>query len=343
MMEQKKLAVIILNWNGKSLLQKFLPAAVKFTSGPEVELIVADNGSTDDSVVWLTANYPDLRIIKFNDNYGFAEGYNRAIAETGYPFTILLNSDVEVTPGWWQPLLSFMEKNPDVGAVQPKIKSFNNKDFFEYAGAAGGCLDKLGYPFCRGRLFDRIEKDMGQYDNQPADICWASGAALMVRTKLYNDLGGLDPLFFAHMEEIDLCCRIWAHGYRVCILPDSEVYHVGGASLMQGNPQKTYLNFRNNLLLLYKNLPAEKRTSKLFFRRLTDTLAFLMYAAKLDFPNAKAILKAHSDFRKMKKNYQDIISPIDIKFPVSNRMIVLDRFLFNRQPGELTIDQNKNK
>ena len=328
----KKLAVIILNWNGLELLKQFLPTAIKYTVSPEVDLIVADNGSTDSSVEWVKSNYPELQVIRFEKNYGFAEGYNRAIAETKYPFTTLLNSDVEVTEGWWEPLLRYLEEHPDVGAIQPKIKSYHNKDFFEYAGAAGGYLDKYGYPYCRGRLFDRLEKDNGQYDGEVADVCWASGAALTVRTDLYLKLGGLDPLFFAHMEEIDLCCRMLIAGYRICVEPDSEVYHVGGASLNQGNPQKTYLNFRNNLLLLYKNLPAKIRNRKLFIRRLIDSLAFFMFIMKLDIKNAGAVLKAHKDFRKMKSNYPyKPVTPDKFNFPGSHRNIILDRYLFNKK------------
>lgn len=328
----KRLAVIILNWNGEELLKRFLPTAIQFTTGSEVDLIVADNGSTDNSVNWIERNYPELKLLKFEKNFGFAEGYNIAIKETRYPFTILLNSDVEVTEGWWQPILRFLESHKDVGAVQPKIKSYHNKEFFEYAGAAGGYLDSLGYPYCRGRLFDKVEKDEGQYDGEPADVCWASGAALGVRTDLYLELGGLDPLFFAHMEEIDLCCRMLANGYRICAISDSEVYHVGGASLNPGNPKKTYLNFRNNLLLLYKNLPYRLRNRKIFIRRMVDSLAFFMYLFKSDIPNAKAILKAHRDYRKMKGNYRDIKNvPEGLVFPGSHRNIIVERYLLNKK------------
>jgi hypothetical protein len=328
----KTLAVIILNWNGIELLKQFIPAASRFTVSDEADLIVADNGSTDDSLTWLRKNHPEVKVIALDRNYGFAEGYNRAIKATGYPFTILLNSDVEVTEGWWQPLLRFMKKNPDVGAIQPKIKSFRNKQCFEYAGAAGGYLDRLGYPYCRGRLFECVEEDHGQYDGPATDICWASGAALMVRTDLYLQLGGLDPLFFAHMEEIDLCCRMHAAGFRVCALSDSEVYHVGGASLNQGNPRKTYLNFRNNLLLLHKNLPEKKGKRVLFVRRLADTLAFFMFLLKCDFANANAVIKAHNDFRKMRKTYknhpeEDTLSLL----PGHSRLIIIDRFLLRKK------------
>lgn len=299
----KKLGVIILNWNGLDLLKKFLPVASSFTRGDEVELVVADNGSEDGSVQWIEQQHPEVRIIRMDKNYGFAEGYNRAIEQTKYEYTVLLNSDVEVTPGWWQPLLEFMESHPEAGAVQPKIKSYHNRNMFEYAGAAGGFLDSLAYPYCRGRIMDSIEKDEGQYDKGAIEIAWASGACLMVRTADYLAAGGLDPLFFAHMEEIDLCCRLWGLGRRIYCVPYSEIYHVGGASLNSGNPKKTYLNFRNNLLLIYKNMPRQIGRKKLFRRRLADILPFLMFIAKFDFPNAGAILKAHKDFKKMKRSY----------------------------------------
>lgn len=330
--ERKKLAVIILNWNGLELLKRFLPGCVRFTQGENVDLIVADNGSTDDSVKWIKTNFSEVRVVELGKNYGFAEGYNRVIRLTDYPYTILLNSDVEVTPDWWQPILKFLEENPDVGAVQPKIKSYSNKDYFEYAGAAGGYLDSLGYPYCRGRILDVVEKDEGQYDGAPVDVCWASGAALGVRTDLYLKLGGMDPLFFAHMEEIDLCCRMLVAGYRVCAISDSEVFHLGGGSLNQGNPQKTYLNFRNNLLMLYKNLPAKTRTKKLLIRRMVDSLAFFKFLAEFDFKNAGAVLKAHSDFRKMKKQYPAANHvPEGFKFPGTTRSIIIDRYLLNKK------------
>lgn len=302
---EKKLGVIILNWNGLQLLKRFLPDAVRFTVCDETDLVVADNGSSDGSVEWVERHFPEVKVLKFDKNYGFSEGYNRALEACDYPYVTLLNSDVEVAEGWWRPILSFIDGNPDVGAVQPKIKSWSEKDRFEYAGAAGGYMDALGYPFCRGRLFDEVEKDMGQYDGTPVDCTWASGACLTVRRDLYVALGGLDPLFFAHMEEIDLCCRMLNAGYRVCAISDSQVFHVGGASLNQGTPQKTYLNFRNNLLLLHKNLPKREGKRILLVRRLADTLAFAMYLLKGDLANARAILKAHGDFRKMKKNYVD--------------------------------------
>lgn len=322
------LSVIILNWNGERLLREFLPSVIANTQGPEVEVIVADNGSTDNSLEVLCREFPNVKILTFDENLGFSGGYNRAIAEVDSEFVVLLNSDVATPPGWWQPLLDFMNSHPGVGACQPKILSYKEKLKFEYAGAAGGLLDKYGYPYCRGRLFDRVEYDLGQYDTGPADIAWASGACLMVRREVYLDAGGLDELFFAHMEEIDLCCRIHNLGYRVCVVPESHVYHLGGASLAQGDPKKTYLNFRNNLLLLHKNLPLRKGRSVLFKRRLMDTLAFLMYVAKLDFSNAGAVLRAHSDFRRMRWRYsvfpeKDILSTL----PGADRCIVRDRYL----------------
>ena len=331
-MELKKLGVIILNWNGRKLLEEFLPIAVRYTLNENVDLVVADNGSTDGSPDWIETNFPQVRLIRFDRNYGFAEGYNRAIEATRYPYTILLNSDVEVTEDWWRPLLQTMESNPDIGACQPKIRSYKERDKFEYAGAAGGYLDRLGYPYCRGRLFDSIETDHGQYDSELSDIAWASGAALMVRTSAYLEVGGLDADFFAHMEEIDLCCRMYRGGWRVVADPRSFVYHVGGASLSQGNPKKTFLNFRNNLLLLHKNLPKAKGRRILFLRRLADSLAWLMFVAKLDFANARAIIRAHNDFRRMRKKYTDLpASDYLSTLPGADRLIVVDRFLLRKK------------
>ena len=324
----KELAVIILNWNGRKLLEQFLPVASRYSITEDADLIVADNGSTDDSVEWVKAHHPEVKVLSFSENYGFAEGYNKAIQQTQYKYTILLNSDVEVTEDWTRPLLDFIRRNSDVGALQPKIRSWKERIKFEYAGAAGGYLDKLGYPYCRGRLFDSIEEDHGQYDGKVVDICWASGAALMVRTDIYLKVGGLDARFFAHMEEIDLCCRIHGAGYRVVAVPDAMVFHVGGASLAQGNPKKTYLNFRNNLLLLHKNMPIKEGRKKLFIRRLYDTLAWGMFMLKFDFKNANAVLKAHNDFRKMKKLYTEHPDKnVLASLPGAERNIIIDYYL----------------
>ncbi len=322
------LSVIILNWNGLELLKQFLPTAIRFTNGPEVELIVADNGSTDDSVRWIRETYPDLRVMEFGENLGFAAGYNRALREAGTEFSILLNSDVEVTQDWWKPLLDFLQDNPEAGACQPKILSFRERSKFEYAGAAGGLIDNLGYPYCRGRLMDIVEEDKGQYDDGPERIAWASGAALAVRVSVYFEAGGLDEDFFAHMEEIDLCCRMQGLGYSVWVVPSSSVFHVGGATLEQGNPKKTYLNFRNNLLLIYKNTPESKVGKRLFIRRLVDSLAWGMYMIKGDFKNARAILKAHGDYRKMKGKYKVHPERDYLKnLPGADRSVLIARYL----------------
>lgn len=328
----KKLAVIILNWNGIDLLRQFLPTAAQYTIDENTDLIVADNGSSDGSAEWVEENLPQVKVLRLDRNYGFAEGYNRAIAATGYPYSLLLNSDVEVTPGWCLPLLRLLEENEDIAAAQPKIRSFRDKKMFEYAGAAGGYLDRLGYPYCRGRLFDSIEEDHGQYDGPPVDVCWASGAALIVRTDAYRKAGGLDPDFFAHMEEIDLCCRLNALGYRVCAISDAVVFHIGGASLDAADPKKTYLNFRNNLLLLHKNMPLSAGKRLLFARRLADSLAFFMYLAKRKTDHARAILRAHRDFRTMKKKYSDLPERNFLaSLPGARRNAIIDRYLLRKK------------
>lgn len=297
-----KVAVIILNWNGEKLLREYLPSVIETTDSSIADVIVADNGSTDSSVELLRKEFPQVKLLEFSENYGFAEGYNRAIKATNYPYIVLLNSDVATTEGWINVLYDYMEANPNVGACQPKIRAYTNKTHFEYAGAAGGFIDRNGYPYCRGRIFDTVEEDKGQYD-EVMPIFWATGAALMVRSQLYIDAGGLDKDFFAHMEEIDLCWRILLTGSEIMAVPQSVVYHLGGGSLPASNPRKTYLNFRNNLLMLHKNLPDETRGKTLFIRRLLDTVAWAKYMATFDFKNANAILKAHNDFKKMRKTY----------------------------------------
>lgn len=300
--DRPQVAVIILNWNGRKLLKEFLPSVVRFTPRPLARVIVADNGSNDGSLELLVSDFPEVEVMRFPENYGFAGGYNKALAQVPEPYTVLLNSDVEVKDDWLTPLYDYMQSHPDVGACQPKIRAYRHPEKFEYAGAAGGYIDRNGFPYCRGRIFNEVETDRGQYD-EPAEVFWATGAALMVRTEVYNALGGLDTQFFAHMEEIDLCCRMLNAGWRVCAVTDSKVYHVGGASLNQGNPRKTYLNFRNNLLLLHKNLTRRRGRRVLFLRRLADTLAFGMFLLKGDIANARAVLRAHRDFRKMRREY----------------------------------------
>ena len=297
-----KVAVIILNWNGEKLLREFLPSVISTTDSTIADVIVVDNGSIDTSVEILRNEFPQVKLIAYSENYGFAEGYNRAIKETNYPYTVLLNSDVATTSGWVNTLYEYMETHPEVGACQPKIRAYTQKTHFEYAGASGGFLDRNGYPYCRGRIFDTVEEDKGQYDDV-LPIFWATGAALMVRSQLYLDAGGLDKDFFAHMEEIDLCWRIQLMGKAIVAVPQSMVYHLGGGSLPASNPRKTYLNFRNNLLLLHKNLPNITRGKTLFIRRVLDAVAWAKFMLTFDLKNANAILRAHRDFRFMRKKY----------------------------------------
>lgn len=330
----KPIAVIILNWNGEKLLKEFLPHVIATTPQDLADIIVVDNGSTDGSLRLLADEFPEVEVISYNENYGYAEGYNRAIADTGRPYSVLLNSDAAPCDGWLQPLYDYMEAHPATGAVQPKILSYSDPTRFEYAGAAGGFIDRNGYPYCRGRLFDTVEEDHGQYD-ETAQIFWATGACLMVRSELYLRVGGLDKEFFAHMEEIDLCWRILLAGYDIAAISASRVMHLGGGSLPASNPRKTYLNFRNNLLLLHKNLPRRKGKRILLLRRLADTLAFGMNLLKGDVPNAKAILKAHSDFRKMRKEYREL--PAEDIFPLlpgTDRYAVTARYLLGKKTLE---------
>lgn len=320
-------AVIILNWNGEKLLRKYLPSVVANTDSEIAEVIVADNGSTDGSLALLADEFPEVTVIEFDSNYGFAEGYNLAIASVPNEYVVLLNSDVETPEGWIEPLYDIMRRNPRIGACQPKILSYNNKHEFEYAGASGGFIDRNGYPYCRGRIFSTVETDNGQYDSV-IPVFWATGAALMIRTDLYRRLGGLDARFFAHMEEIDLCWRVWLSGNEIVVVPQSRVYHLGGGSLPASNPRKTYLNFRNNLLLLHKNLPVTDLGPTLLRRRLLDTLAWLKFVATLDFANAGAILRAHRDFRKMRREYTRHPDVNLLRtMPQNRRNILIDYYL----------------
>lgn len=299
-----RVAVIILNWNGEKFLRSYLPSVIAHTPSEIADVIVADNGSTDGSLPLLEKEFPAVKTIRFSENHGFAEGYNLAIKQVAphYKYSVLLNSDVEVKDDWLTPLFSFMESHPDAGGVQPKIMSLTEPEKFEYAGASGGFLDRHGYPYCRGRIFNVIETDRGQYDT-PLQVDWASGAALMVDNSLYLAVGGLDKAFFAHMEEIDLCWRMRLVGRQLWAVPAGRVYHLGGGSLPASNPKKTYLNFRNNLLMLHKNLPRRGRGRRLVWRRLLDTLAWAKFVASFDFANARAVVSAHRDFSRMKKNY----------------------------------------
>ena len=281
------------------MLRRYLPSVVANTRGEGVEIVVADNGSTDSSRDILRKEFPSVRVIELDRNYGFAEGYNRALAETDSTYTVLLNSDVEVTAGWLLPLLDYMDNHPSVAAVQPKILSDTDRKRFEHAGAAGGYLDALGYPFCRGRIVGYTAEDRGQYD-MPADVLWTSGACMCVRTDIYKRVGGLDAAFFAHMEEIDFCWRLNCRGYRLVCLPKSKVYHLGGGALNYESPRKTYLNFRNNLLMLYKNLPSRYLLWVLLVRFFLDYVAALQLLLTGKPANARAAVKARLDYRRMK-------------------------------------------
>ncbi|WMN12788.1 glycosyltransferase family 2 protein [Marivirga salinae] len=294
------IAVVILNYNGRDYLDKFLPNVIQNSSPHEV--IIVDNASTDDSVQYLNTNFPELKLIETPENLGYAGGYNYALKQIETDFYILLNSDVETTPNWINPVISLMQQNEKIAACQPKIKSYNKKELFEYAGAAGGFIDHLGYPFCRGRIFSHLEKDQGQYDNN-IPVFWATGACLFVKAKIFHEFGGLDDQFFAHMEEIDFCWRAKNAGHEIYYCGESTVYHVGGGTLKAESPFKTYLNFRNNWLLLYKNLSKEEFKSISKRRKRLDILAAIQFVAKGQKANANAILKAHRDFKEMKKHY----------------------------------------
>jgi GT2 family glycosyltransferase len=289
-----KVAVVILNWNGRKFLEEFLPGIVTH-SRDEAEVIVADNASDDDSIAFMRQHFPEVRLILNDKNYGFAEGYNRALAEVDAEYFILLNSDIEVTHSWITPLLSMMESDPKIGAAQPKLLSYHQRGHFEYAGAAGGFIDKLGYPFCRGRVFLEVEEDLGQYDD-PREVFWATGACMIVRASLYHQLGGLDADFFAHMEEIDFCWRLKNAGYKVMYEPSSVVYHIGGGTLPKSSARKTYLNFRNNFSLLYKNLPANRLWKVIVIRLLLDGIAGFKFLFSTGMPEFLAVLRAHWSF-----------------------------------------------
>jgi|SRR5690554_4500840 len=295
----KKIAVVILNWNGKPLLEKFLPSVIKYSDSAQI--YVADNASTDDSVLFLQNEYPNIRIIRNSGNFGFAKGYNRALKEVSEPYWVLLNSDVEVTEKWLEPILEIFEKEPKTAVLQPKILDYKNKDYFEYAGAAGGFIDKYAFPFCRGRIFSTVEKDENQY-NMTEKIFWASGACFFIRKEVFEKLGGFDEDFFAHQEEIDLCWRIYNENLDIKYIPDSVVYHVGGATLKENSPRKTFLNFRNSLFTLLKNHPRKRLFITFFIRLCLDGLAGILLLIQGKPLHTWAIVKAHfSVYGNLKK------------------------------------------
>lgn len=285
-----KVSIVILNFNGAYFLQKFLPTVIKYSKGHEI--VVADNNSSDDSLKLLENSFPEIRTILFSENHGFCGGYNKALAQINCDYFVLLNSDIEVTPNWIEPIISLFEKDEKIAAIQPKLLDYNCKTKFEYAGGAGGFIDNFGYPFCRGRIFDSIETDTSQY-NDTREIFWATGACFFVRADVFKSNGGFDDDFFAHMEEIDLCWRVKQKGYKVYHCGESAVYHVGGGTLAYSNPQKTYLNFRNSLLVLIKNLPVRSMAWKVPFRWSLDYIAALKFIFSGDFKDALMIFKAH--------------------------------------------------
>lgn len=297
-----RISIVILNWNGQHMLEKYLPTVVRYSQGAEI--IIADNASTDNSIEWLTKAYPDIRIIQLPQNYGFAGGYNRALKQIESEYYLLLNSDVEVTPNWLQPLLSEMDRRKDIVACQPKILSLLSRSHFEYAGASGGELDKYGYPFCRGRVFETVEQDLGQYDDE-VEIFWATGACLMIRAEAFWAVGGFDERFFAHNEEIDLAWRLQLNGGRIYCFPKSSVYHLGGGTLPKTNPQKTFLNFRNNLTMLWKNLPEEELSKVMRIRFILDYLAAIqMLIFHWNVQDFKAVIKGRKAFKTWRKDFK---------------------------------------
>ena len=297
-----RIAIVILNWNGSKMLREYLPSVLQH-SREEATVYVADNASTDDSLELLKGQFPECRLIVLDRNWGFAEGYNKALAQIDAEYYLLLNSDVEVTPHWLTPMLALMDAHEDIAACQPKLRAVADRQKFEYAGASGGYLDRYGYPFCRGRLFETVESDEGQYDQQ-TDVLWATGAALLVRARIYKEVGGLDARFFAHNEEIDLCWRMRIRGYRVVSVPESVVYHVGGGTLPKGNPMKTFLNFRNNLTMLYKCLPDSDLTHVMRMRWLLDYLAaWEMLILQRNWGDFVAVYKARRAFSRWKKDF----------------------------------------
>ena len=297
-----KVAVVILNWNGCEMLRSFLPSVVRCSDTEGTEIYVADNGSTDASVEMLRQEFPSVHLIILDKNRGFAEGYNLALQQVSAEYVVLLNSDVEVTGHWLAPLVDYMDAHPEVAGCQPKIRSWRHKERFEYAGAAGGFIDRYGYPFCRGRVMNEVEEDRGQYDTI-TPVFWATGAALFIRRADYMDAGGLDARFFAHMEEIDLCWRLRSRGKSIVCIPQSVVYHVGAATLKKESPRKTYLNFRNNLVMLYKNLPPQELNKVMRVRAFLDYVAALQYLLKGQLDNVKAVFHARSEYKRLRSYF----------------------------------------
>jgi hypothetical protein len=313
----EKVAIVILNWNGAEMIRQYLPNVMEYSSS-EASVYVADNASTDGSLELLRQSFPDCRLILLDKNWGFADGYNKALQQIDAEYYLLLNSDIEVTPNWLTPLIKLMDANPDVAACQPKLLSMIDRHSFEYAGACGGFLDRYGYPFCRGRVFETLECDEGQY-NTRADLLWATGAALMIRSADYWDVGGLDGRFFAHNEEIDLCWRLRIKGRRILCEPQSVVYHLGGGTLPKTNPMKTYLNFRNNLTMLYKCLPENELKHVMRVRWWLDYLAaFEMLLLKHNWQDFLAVFRARKSYYNWRKDFEEDRRKIQSGYSASN-------------------------
>lgn len=330
---KKRIAVVILNYNGKEMLDRFLPLVIDCS--PQAHVYVADNASCDDSVSFVKEKFPQVTLVMLEKNYGFAEGYNRALKSVDAEYYMLLNSDVEVTAGWLAPLLSYMDDNKDVAVCQPKLLDYKKRTHFEYAGAAGGFIDRYGYPYCRGRIFNVVEEDKGQYDSI-ADVFWASGAAFMIRSTDFWNVGGFDGRFFAHMEEIDLCWRLRSQCRRVVCVPESVVYHVGGATLSKSNPHKTYLNFRNNHLMLYKNLPINELVKVILVRLFLDYIAAFKFWLSGNAGDAKAVMKAGREYRKMRQDFAEsrkkcLDSTLDVHIPEKRSFSILWMFHVRRK------------
>lgn len=336
-----KIAIVILNYNGRNFLEKFLPSVIAHSES--YPIYVADSASKDDSLAWTRAHYPSVRLIELPQNRGYAGGYNAALGQIEAEYYVLLNSDVEVTANWLAPMVQFLDTHPNVGACQPKLLAYHDKTQFEYAGAAGGFMDWLGFPYCRGRIFDHCETDKGQYDT-PMPIFWASGACLFIRGYLFHELGGFDEDFFAHMEEIDLCWRLHTGGYEIYCLPQSTVYHVGGGTLPPSNPFKTYLNYRNSLAMLYKNLPSKNRFGIIFWRLVVDGISAVRFIPKGEWANIWAIIRAHFAFykwivgnlsQKREKIIVEIGQPKEAHFlPIAPKSVIWGYFV----KGQKTFD-----
>ncbi len=331
----KKTSVVILNWNGAKLLRQFLPTVLKDTQSEDCEVVVADNNSSDNSVEVMRQEFPNVKLILLDKNYGFAEGYNRALQQIDTKYIILLNSDVETSANWLNPLIDHLEENPETAALQPKILSYANKSMFEYAGAAGGFIDRYGYPFCRGRILHVLEEDRGQYD-KPIEVFWATGACLCMRRADYMEAGGLDSDFFAHMEEIDLCWRLLSRGKKIFCLPQSTVYHVGGASLDSESPRKVHLNFRNNLLMIYKNASRYRLIEMQLMRVVLDAAAAAHFLVQGKWKHAKAVINAYTNFIKMRPSFKhkrkkNLEKTVQTSIPQLYRGSMLFDFYFRRK------------